>query len=276
MNSNEPLVCEAPAGWALGCRRTGAAHLRAGKPCQDAFAIRLGSAEAPGLAVAVADGHGDERHDLSQFGAELAVAAAVEELLTIHSHSGRPVASGSLKNSFRTDFPRRVHRRWRELVLDHGRRRLSMAGEVVEERIFSRYGSTLLAALVTDDAYLLGQIGDGEILLVRPGGAVERPLPRDAALVGSQTTSLSAPDAYNLWQTACLERGAGGFLLLTTDGLANAFTDEAQFARFARSLTERVRDYGRAGVAEALPGWLDHYSADGCGDDVTLALVEVR
>ena len=69
-----PVFGEATLGWAVACSRVGASHRRAGKPCQDAYALGTGSgAGAPYIAVAVADGHGDDRHDLSHFGSALAV-----------------------------------------------------------------------------------------------------------------------------------------------------------------------------------------------------------
>lgn len=258
-------------GWALACRRTGAAHARGGKPCQDAYAVRPGDAC---LALAVADGHGDDRHDLSQFGAQLAVEAAVRELLAFHAHFGLLGSPAALKNSFRADFPRRAQRAWRAAVLDDARQRLGEAADR-DERLFSRYGSTLLAALVCGEAVLLGQIGDGDAVRVRPGGDVEHPLPADEAQVGGATDSIAGPEAGNRWRTACLEPRDGGLLLLATDGLATAFTDAGEFDRFARSLTDRLREFGREPVAAALPGWLDHYSAHGSGDDMTLALVEL-
>jgi serine/threonine protein phosphatase PrpC len=68
----------------------------------------------------------------------------------------------------------------------------------------------------------------------------------------------------------------GRLVLLATDGLANAFTDERQFHTFAGSLAARIREFGIGKVAAALPGWLDAYSEQGSGDDITLALVSLN
>src|SRR6267378_2766023 len=100
MNSSDAPVFEMAVGWAIACRRIGAAHVRVGKPCQDAFAVRPGGVDLPCLALAVADGHGDDRHDLSQFGAELAVETAARELLAFHAHFGLIGSPAMLKNSF--------------------------------------------------------------------------------------------------------------------------------------------------------------------------------
>src|SRR5208282_1161578 len=87
MPSPEEFLCAADTGlgWAFGCSRTGASHVQAHKPCEDAYALWSGSAGAePCIAFAVADGHGDPRHDLSRTGAALAVDAAISELVTFH------------------------------------------------------------------------------------------------------------------------------------------------------------------------------------------------
>jgi serine/threonine protein phosphatase PrpC len=272
-----PAVGEATLGWAFGCSRMGASHRRAGKPCQDAYALWTGSgAGANGLALAVADGHGDDRHDLSHFGSTLAVRAAIEELGALHTCYALEGKWTQLKSSFKADFPRRLGRRWREAVLGEQRRRSDAPGGVSnsepEEALLIRYGTTLIAALVVGDVLLIGQIGDGGVLLVKEGGEVECPLPNNPLEVGGQTDSLGSVEAPRLWRTAALERTGAGILLLATDGLINAFADDAQWHAFALSLQERIRDFGWPSVASALPGWLDHYSEMASGDDITLAV----
>jgi serine/threonine protein phosphatase PrpC len=120
---------------------------------------------------------------------------------------------------------------------------------------------------------LIGQIGDGGVLLVGDGGEVECPLSHHPFEVGGETDSLGSVEAPRLWRTAALERTGAGLLLLATDGLINAFADDEQWHAFARSLVDRIRDFGLLPVASALPEWLDHYSENASGDDITLAVV---
>ena len=91
------------------------------------------------------------------------------------------------------------------------------------------------------------------------GGVVECPLSNNPLEVGGETDSLGSVEAPRLWRTAALERTGAGLLLLATDGLSNAFEDDDQWYAFARSLGERIRDFGPISVASSLPGWLDHY-----------------
>jgi serine/threonine protein phosphatase PrpC len=279
----EEFLCASNTGlgWAFGTSRTGASHRKNGHPCEDAFALWSGSFGAvPYIAIAVADGHGDPRHDQSRTGAALAVRSAVEELVLFHHMHLRDTPRHIIRSEFRTDFPRRISRRWRESVTEDAKRRqLPVLGsEDTATGIYTRYGSTLIAASVIADTILIGQIGDGDVVLVRSDGAVECPIPQDMSLVGSETRSLSSRDAHLLWRTATLDRGDGGVLVAATDGVSDSFdgTEGPEFMKFIQSLVARIAQYGVENVAEAMSSWLDRYSDLASGDDMTLVFVLIR
>ena len=271
-------TCDTGLGWVFGCSRTGAAHIRAGRPCEDAYALWSGSSGAqPCIAFAVADGHGDPRHDQSRTGSALAVDAAISELVAFYrSYAEGDVPLQQFRAGFKTDLPRRVTRRWRELVVqDTGRRTLPpppVLPAAGPDQHYSRYGTTLIAALVGHGSILVGQVGDGDILLVKPDGSIEFPLPRDPVTAGNETHSISSPDAHLLWRTATLDRGEGGILLAATDGISDSFNgaDSEEFSVFIHSLVDRIRTYGMEAVAAAMAGWLDRYSSVASGDDMTI------
>jgi len=268
-----------PAGWACGCTRRGTSHVRDGRPCQDAHAIWSSSFMGePILVVAVADGHGGGKHDLSHCGAALAVHAAVSEVIASLPVPGGEGAWRPVSGSGDEELQNRVTARWKGCVTaDAGQRMgLSPGGEGGQD-LFSRYGTTLLIALIDGSECWVGQIGDGDILLVRPDGSIEAPVPKDETLLGTVTYSLSSRDSPGLWRTARFPLGSGGLLLMATDGLSDSFENpETEFQVFARSLFERVAGYGIERVGSALPGWLDAYSLNGSGDDMTLALVSLN
>jgi len=271
-------ACDPALGWAFGCSRTGASHLRSSRPCEDAFALWSGSSGAiPCIAIAIADGHGDPRHDQSRTGSALAVQAAVDELTAFHRMHVHTIPQHILRAEFRADFPRRVTRRWRESVqADAGRREISLSpdGSPGPDE-YVRYGSTLISALILADTILIGQIGDGDVVLVRPDGTVECPIPCDTRLMGNATRSLSSRDAHLLWRTATLDRGAGGVLIAATDGVSDSFdgSEGAEFLKFVKSLVARVNEFGVEHVAGSMKGWLDRYSSLASGDDMTLVFV---
>jgi serine/threonine protein phosphatase PrpC len=274
-----PIVGDASLGWAFACSRKGASHRRGGQPCQDAYALGTGSGAGTSyIAVAVADGHGDDRHDLSHFGSTQAVRIAVEELVALYAYYGLDGKWTELTSSFKADIPRRITRRWREAVLEveNDRRRTAADGEATASELeyapLIRYGTTLIVALVVGDVILVGQIGDGGIALVKGDGDVECLLANNPLEVGGTTDSLCSEEAPLRWRTTALERTGNRLLLLATDGLINAFPDEEQWRVFVHSLWQRISDFSPSNVASALPGWLDHYSDRASGDDITLAV----
>jgi serine/threonine protein phosphatase PrpC len=269
---------EASLGWAFGCSRTGASHIRSGRPCEDAFALFSGSSGAkPCIAVAVADGHGDPRHDLSKTGSALAVQAAIDELVVFQRLHLHDVPGLSIRAEFKADFPRRTSRRWREAVNgDSGWKTADCPQpETCGPADLTRYGSTLIAAMVVADMILISQIGDGDVVLVRPDGSVECPIPSDPTLLGKETHSISSRDAHLLWRTATLDRGSGGVLIIATDGVSDSFdgSEGEEFLRFIKSLVARIREFGMESVAGSMKSWLDRYSALASGDDMTLVFV---
>jgi serine/threonine protein phosphatase PrpC len=139
-----------------------------------------------------------------------------------------------------------------------------------------RYGTTLIVAMAVRNTLLVGQIGDGEVILVRSDGTVVLPLVCETAEVGVVTDSLCSPESHLRWRTANLDVSKGGIVLLCTDGMVNAFSDENQLNAFARSLQDRIQEFGWEQVASSLPRWLDHYSARGSGDDITLAVLMIH
>ncbi|WP_193771449.1 protein phosphatase 2C domain-containing protein [Candidatus Magnetaquicoccus inordinatus] len=118
-----------------------------------------------------------------------------------------------------------------------------------------------------------GQIGDGKLLRIPANGPPCEPLPADPALLGSETHSLCSEAAEHLWQSAVWYRQKEESLLLSTDGLSDSFASPEEFLRFASSLPPLLNEQGTLTIAEHLPQWLDRYSQEGSGDDMTLLLL---
>jgi len=158
--------------------------------------------------AAVADGHGDARHDRSHYGAALAVQAAVDVARDFAVHGSSNTALAALKHDFKAHFPRKLGQRWREAVRHDAQRQ----GDVLDGEAFSpeslltRYGTTLLVALIVPGALLVGQLGDGDVLLVNlVDDTCDLLLCRPTTLLGTATYSLCSSDATHLWQTAVID-----------------------------------------------------------------------
>ncbi len=268
---------------AFGCARRGASHKSEAdpKPCQDSHLILSGSsAGAPYCIAAVADGHGSEKHDRSQIGSFLAVQAAARALLEFHgAFAGAGITT--LRRSFTSDFPRRASRAWQadvrcHYLQDNPEPPGKSPGSAPDYRpVYSRYGSTLLAAMIVNDTLLLAQVGDGDIVLILDGGGAEQPLAAPDSLVGGETFSLCSPDAPNLWRTATVELHSVRFLALSTDGLRNAYENDEPFYSLLAKMGENIEEFGARKSAGVVPDYLDRFSLRGSGDDITLVGIQL-
>lgn len=241
---------------ALGVSVIGARHVREDKPCQDAIAWAL---RGDALAMAVADGHGTAAH--GDVGARLAVQTAVEGLLAFADQVSTPdvFEIGRLAGD-----PLRQHlvRAWRERVREHG-----------PESDAREYGSTLLFALATPRVLVIGQLGDGDVLLECGSGTAERPLPDDAACFGDTTTSLCLPEAWLALRVRALPPPKEGVLLLATDGYGNSYPTTTAFDQIAPDYLALLREHGAGAVSDLLPEFLSQVTVGGSGDDITLGLI---
>ncbi len=258
----------ADLGWAFGCSRRGASHVRKDKPCQDSYALWSGNTqEVSYMIAAVADGHGDHLHDLSQVGSFLATRVAMSELLSSCPDEELPDL-----------FPQRITARWRSVVIADAEDRFGQPlQESDRDGMIRRYGTTLLAARVSPQDIFLAQIGDGDILVLSDDERLSYPLATEPELIGLSTYSLSSRNAVELWKTARLPRGEGGLLLMASDGLSDSFggSDHPEFQRFVRSLRARIDEFGIGKVVASLPGWLSQFSDQGSGDDITLVMADI-
>ena len=229
----------------LAVSRRGASHIRNNTPCQDAYALETQTiSNKTAIALAVADGHGDAQHDLSEHGAKIAVKLAVQELMEYFQHFYCEENSLSLLNrNFKQNFPRQIGRRWRKAIWQDAKKRLFTETDN-NQKTLKRYGTTLLTALILPDCLLIGQIGDGDILRVLLNGDIEEPFNNPTEIITNYTDSLCLESADKLWKIATLGRIKGESLLLSTDGLSNAFIEKSQFHTFANSLLARINEFG--------------------------------
>ncbi|MFM9915856.1 MAG: protein phosphatase 2C domain-containing protein [Rhizobacter sp.] len=277
--------------WAvIGRSARGATHARDGLPNQDAVAhVSTAEGEQPALALAaVADGHGGRRHFRSAEGARLAVDVA---LRVLHSVAPRfaQMAPSTRSDLAASEVPTLIVNAWVEAVRAH----LS-AHPITDEEWLAlesaegpdgsiavradpllAYGATLLAALTTADSVALWQLGDGDVLAVSPAGVVSRPVASDERLFGNFTTSICRPGAAADFRSAVLTSKSTlpSLLMLSTDGYANSFRTDADFLKVGTDLRDLISQHGLTAIEARLGGILEDASANGSGDDITVALL---
>lgn len=270
-DSGPPLL-----NWVYALSRTGPSHIRTGKPCQDASATWGSDVDGRCcLVAAVADGHGDDRHDQSQHGSRLAVQAAIEDLVDFYGMCFESGLNAQSVATFKSDFPRQLVRRWRERVERDAESRLGPvdnSGSHPLPTVIARYGTTLLVALAYDGVAVLGQIGDGVIGVINADGTVEFPLAVDSEDVGGVTDSLSSSEAHLRWRTAAVDVRDGRAIVLCTDGIVNSLPDEEHLRRFLCDIQGFIVEHGLPKVQSWFPQWLNS-RAIATGDDASLAII---
>lgn len=257
----------------------GATHLKSGLPNQDAIGVKRTDT---GIVVAISDGHGSSRYVRSDIGAKLAVEVAVEELSPLLKRKNSQRASASELESHLAQV---LVRKWDRAVESH----LAESPLSIDERIKSGlsaeddrlcYGATLIAMVATGRFMLYLQLGDGDIIVVEQSGNISRPLSKDPALIGNETTSLSSSDAWNKMQiiSRSLDRDnrceQPALILAATDGYANSFKDEAAFLQAGKDYYRLLsRSDGVSVIQEHVHAWLREASDNFSGDDISLVLL---
>jgi hypothetical protein len=292
----------------IGNSVRGASHIRNNKPNQDAIAWlpclptqnkeheRDGPDQiikAMPLIVAIADGHGSERHIHSDRGARFAVDTAVSVLEKfIYEHNGD--SPTSIKRIAQQLLPNLLVRNWKELVnrdlealktidtsitsSDTTEENINNSQPQISDR-YIEYGTTLLAVAITDSYILYVQLGDGDVLTVLPTGEVTRPLPTDANLIANETYSLCEPQAQDnfrirlqMLEDISVEK-IPLLIMLSTDGYSNSYKTDDDFFAVAKDYTEMAHKYGLDQIGEHLETWLNEVSEGASGDDITLAIL---
>ena len=218
--------------WA-GARAIGTAHLTQGLPCQDTFACRIWQEGAhPVLIAALADGAGSA--ECAEVGAQLAtslVAKIASEQLT------QGTAARQLTNVLRNAI---------------GETRLALqlqAGHA--SRPIDDFACTLLVAILSIDGGIVGQIGDGAVV-IDDGEQGWQPVHwPDHGEYANTTHFLTEPDALDALQLAILDRPVRRVCLFS-DGLERLvldFRNRSAHAPFFDAIFRAIEQHAGAGYA---------------------------
>ena len=245
----------------------GAAHRRRGQPCQDALlcrSLRAPSGEVVQL-IAVADGHGAARYPLSDVGSRLACEQAALQLE--HALQGVPLEQHQgWSEQLACGLAEAVHKGWRQACAAHWQSQ----GNSPEAFTPLPYGCTLGLLVLAPGWWGVAGVGDWDLVQISAEGTAQLiSEERSDSAPGETTASLCLQEAPQLWrQRSALQRlGAGSppfALLLSTDGIRKSCATDADFLTLSSHWLEQADP-------QALSAGLEQVSAQGSGDDVTLA-----
>ena len=286
MSGNEQRIC-------FNASVTGVSHAGYDLPCQDASGS-FRSEDGSYTGVVVADGHGASACMRSDRGSKIAVAETIRCLKafaefypdheSIEKNNpgkyGYDLAIRQLTDAIISSWSEQVLEDYQkdpltdEEKLRAGKYDRQYAMGMHLERI---YGTTLIAALKTEDYLLLLQQGDGMCELVYADESIRRPIPVDERCYANVTTSLSDEDATRGIRSKLMIGGKKELVacFLSTDGFENGMFDEDERRGFYRDALE-----GFSGDEEkACDIWLEDklksVSSKGNGDDISLAGMEI-
>jgi len=273
LDSEPPTAGDTSRWQAVTATERGAAHRAAGLPNQDAVEVRPLDG---GMVAAVADGHGHARHFRSARGARLAVSIACQAAADLATRpGGLPALPDDLRHLLVPD----IVTQWRDAVhRDVTAEPFTRAEESVRrgDDATIPYGTTLLVAIGVGERLLLAQIGDGDIVCIRPDGTALLAVPGDPLLDGRHTTSLCSHGASDSFRVAAVDLAGTAVLaaLLATDGYGNAQVAQAWESVVSAELAGPIATRPLSWMASQLHAQAGQCaSVDGSADDTTLALL---
>jgi hypothetical protein len=260
----------------------GTNHIKAGTVCQDFSACYQDDNMA---LIALADGHGSPLYFHSDRGARFACEAAIK---CIRELVVKEPADDS--DEFYRNLASLIKTAWDRRVIDDWDRSKNPAANLPPDGSMQfdftdtgypelAYGTTLLAACVTEDFFFALQIGDGRCVIQTQDGAGNtrwgEPVPWDERCFFNVTTSLCEPDAVDSFRHyyACRTEIPRA-VFLGTDGVDNSFpmeNNEVHLARLYNSIAATCAGEGIDACKKQVEEFLPQLTERGSGDDVSIA-----
>jgi serine/threonine protein phosphatase PrpC len=249
----------------------GESHKESGSVCQDSSRYLIADDFA---IVAVSDGHGGANYFRSDIGSSLAVEAALlkfEELFRHHRHCfecprDREKNLRQLEGSILFHWRNAIRLHFEQNPLNERELEICRENSINPDKIESHYGTTLIAAAMTNEFALALQIGDGACVFITEDQP-EIPVPSDDRLHFGLTTSLCDSEAIDNFRHVFRDKTPEA-VFLSTDGFVDSYGHD--FFKMALEICHQMSsNYEK--TQTALKDWLPVVSARGSRDDLTVA-----
>jgi len=264
----------------------GVSHIEKDIPCQDSADAVLGFNSTIGIAC-VADGHGGDKYFRSAGGSNFAVNIALRSLMNFYGSLTKKrtvffdskTGSEDIRNidmrSKLKQLEANIIYEWRNAVMEDLKNNTLTEAEIeicndcnIQHDDPVIYGTTLLAALVSDYFWFAIHIGDGLCIVLENEEEIFCPIKEDERLAFGRTTSLCDNDAINNF------RESYGFSMImgltaATDGMTDSFEPD-KYLQFNKELYEKFSHFPIKTETE-LNDFLPKISERGSRDDISIA-----
>lgn len=209
-------------------RRQGRGHVDKNIPCQD---YCLTEKLPKGIVIAVSDGVGS--CPKSDFGSKFATEAVVK--IAKQADTGCTTEKEYVERLLSVAFRKKIADEWRRMVSEHVR---TWKEDQVVLKDLEQYGATLLFTVITDNYFVVGNIGDGQIILFNEteGVKVRKHSPKE----DTKTKALINLNGYaETFITEKYKRSDFSSVLLSTDGIYDTLENGIEFYKYAKEAKKR-------------------------------------
>ena len=218
--------------------KQGRAHVANNTVCQD-YSL-ADNIDNDCQVVCVADGHGSKEYIYSDVGAKIACELFVEMVRILkagYEKTGVPDWTEYLKTA---KFKSAFIQMWRKKVVEDYESRAEKVSEakLSDLKIIRKYGTTFLFAIRYRNKIVLGQLGDGAILMGFSGDGTPEDnwqlFKRHGLKYNSITNSMASNTAEYTFLIDSFERDNIAYLLLSTDGIYDCLDQGDAFSSMHR------------------------------------------
>ncbi len=297
----------------IGCSSQGYSHRihEPELPCQDAHLIKD---IEDGVVLAVADGHGSPTCLYSDVGSRLSAETFCEvmaeyceryknsdgdysQLYTFFHREGEWQVAQNIVKTWRA----KVRKAFEDVRAIHDEREPGKYPPLEEDdigngcenckepdqlygneqddwekrkEIYHLYGTTLVGMLITPEFHFALQIGDGDISRINDDGQAEIFLEEDNIL-GVETYSLCEREPWKRAHAKLIHSSNDEFsYILSSDGFKNSHASQHDYLISCKEYVDAKRSCDEEKFKAALPDWLYETSEYGCGDDITVVIID--
>jgi len=214
-------------------RKKGKSHIKDGKPCQDYCLVK--NINDKMQLICLADGHGHEIYSRSEFGSKIACETFYDLILDLTIENDKNICEYIQTKEFKKLFIEL----WKSNVI-HDFISLKTNEDINEYKIIEKYGTTFMFALYTDEKIMIGQIGDGAIILFddKDWQLFKRP----ESKYTSNTASLISSRALYTFHIDSYNSDLYSNVLLSTDGIYDKLDLKNNFYKYALSCTNKIKE----------------------------------